>query len=391
MVSRRKPKRGMTAPLVVLFVAVLPVMFGACGGGIIDSTSATTQGSSISIASIVPDTGPTVGGTTVTINGSNFTSSSQPKQLSVSFGGVQSPHVTVVSSVQLSAIVPPHAAGTVNIVVSDSNGNSSSLPRAFTYTSALITVSGVSPNSGSTSGGTAVVITGSNFASGATVSFGGTPATAVSFVSSTQLNATTPPHAAGTVALSVVNPDGTAGALSNAFTFTSLSSSSIAVAGVSPNSGPAAGGTQVTITGSNFQAGVSVTFGGLGAASVTLTNSSTIVAVTPAHAPGTASVTVTGSNGQSASLPSGFTFHSVALSWSPPSSSPVPISGYNIYRALASSGPFARLNGSSLVTSTSFSDLNVQGSTTYYYEVTSVDSNGVESPPAGPVATTVGP
>ncbi|HZT70139.1 MAG TPA: IPT/TIG domain-containing protein [Terriglobia bacterium] len=147
----------------------------------------------------------------------------------------------------------------------------------------------------------------------------------------------------------------------------------------------------MTITGSNFQAGVSVTFGGLGAASVTLTNSSTIVAVTPAHAPGTASVTVTGSNGQSASLPSGFTFHSVALSWSPPSSSPVPISGYNIYRALASSGPFARLNGSSLVTSTSFSDLNVQGSTTYYYEVTSVDSNGVESPPAGPVATTVGP
>ena len=54
------------------------------------------------------------------------------------------------------------------------------------------TVSSVSPNSGSTAGGTAVTITGTNFAAGATVTFGGTAATNVVVVSGTQITATTP-------------------------------------------------------------------------------------------------------------------------------------------------------------------------------------------------------
>jgi hypothetical protein len=58
------------------------------------------------------------------------------------------------------------------------------------------TVTGISPNSGPTAGGTAVTITGTNFATGATVSFGGTAATNVVVVSSTSITATTPakPH-----------------------------------------------------------------------------------------------------------------------------------------------------------------------------------------------------
>lgn len=44
--------------------------------------------------------------------------------------------------------------------------------------------------------------------SGATVSFGGTAASGVSFVSSTGLKATTPAHGAGTVSVAVTNPDG---------------------------------------------------------------------------------------------------------------------------------------------------------------------------------------
>jgi len=385
-------ERKIFACLAALMAAVLPIILTGCGGGIISPIGGSQQSSTLSVVSVIPDTGPTSGGTTVTVNGSNFTSGPQPKQLSVSFGGVQSPHVTVMSSDQLRVVVPPHAAGSVSVHVSDSSGNSASLPSAFKYTSASITINSVSPNTGSISGGTPVVITGSNFASGATVSFGGTPATGVSFVSSTQLNATTPAHAAGAVSVSVTNPNGTSGILPNAFTYSSSpSSSSTAVSSVSPISGPAAGGTQVTITGFNFQAGVSVTFGGLAATSVTLSNSTTIVAVTPAHSAGAATVTVTNSNGQSASLPSGFTFHSVDLVWSAPSSSSAPIAGYNVYRGSASTGPFGRLNGSTLVISTSFTDPTVQGSTTYYYEVKSVDPNGVESPPAGPVAATIGP
>jgi PKD repeat protein len=64
------------------------------------------------------------------------------------------------------------------------------------------------------------VIAGANFVSGATVSFGGSAATGVSFVDSGTLNATTPAHSAGAVDVSVTNPSGggtgTAGA---AFTY----------------------------------------------------------------------------------------------------------------------------------------------------------------------------
>ena len=65
------------------------------------------------------------------------------------------------------------------------------------------TVTSVSPVSGSTAGGTAVTITGTNFAAGATVTFGGTPATNVVVVSATQITATTPAHAAGAVTMTV--------------------------------------------------------------------------------------------------------------------------------------------------------------------------------------------
>ncbi len=70
------------------------------------------------------------------------------------------------------------------------------------------TLSSISPQSGSTAGGTAVTITGSNFLAGATVQVGGVAASAVSVVNSTSITATTPPNAAGTVSVTVTNPDG---------------------------------------------------------------------------------------------------------------------------------------------------------------------------------------
>jgi hypothetical protein len=103
-----------------------------------------------------------------------------------------------------------------------------------------------------------VTITGANFQSGATVSFGGTAATSVTFTSATQLTAVTPAHAAGSVGVTVTNPDTQTGTLSNAFTFVPPPT----VSSVAPSSGPTAGGTTVTITGANFQSGATVTFGG---------------------------------------------------------------------------------------------------------------------------------
>jgi len=66
----------------------------------------------------------------------------------------------------------------------------------------------VSPSGGKTTGGTVVAITGTNFLSGATVTFGGTAASSVTFNSSTRLTATAPSHAGGSVAVTVTNPGG---------------------------------------------------------------------------------------------------------------------------------------------------------------------------------------
>src|SRR5438105_4442888 len=65
------------------------------------------------------------------------------------------------------------------------------------------------------------------------------------------------------------------------------------VTNVSPNSGPPGGGTSVTITGTNFLATSTVTFGANAATGVASPNATTITCTTPANAAGAATVTVT--------------------------------------------------------------------------------------------------
>ncbi|GEM_PF-1150544 len=61
---------------------------------------------------------------------------------------------------------------------------------------------------------------------------------------------------------------------------------------ISPTSGPAAGGTLVTLTGSNLTNATGVSFGGVPGTSVTVVSAGQITAVTPAHAAGVVDVTV---------------------------------------------------------------------------------------------------
>lgn len=77
-----------------------------------------------------------------------------------------------------------------------------------------------SPAGGPTAGGTAVLLTGTGFKSGAAVRFGTTAATTVTFVSSTTLVAVAP-AGTGVVSLRVTNPAGGSVTLANAFTYDS--------------------------------------------------------------------------------------------------------------------------------------------------------------------------
>ncbi len=89
------------------------------------------------------------------------------------------------------------------------------------------------------------------------------------------------------------------------------------VTAVSPNRGPALG-TNVTIAGSNFKAGATVTFGGAAASNLTVVSSSQITCTIPAHYPATVDVTVTNPDGQSGTLLRGFTYESDVASLSLP-------------------------------------------------------------------------
>jgi hypothetical protein len=83
---------------------------------------------SLQIKGITPAVGPIAGGTSVTIAGTGFATGDQ-----VIFGGIPATSKTVTSSSQLIAITPPHAAGTVDVELTNGAGQKSSLPQSFTY------------------------------------------------------------------------------------------------------------------------------------------------------------------------------------------------------------------------------------------------------------------
>jgi hypothetical protein len=72
--------------------------------------------------------------------------------------------------------------------------------------------------------------------------------------------------------------------------------------------------------------------------------------------------------------------YTVGLSWT---SSTSDVTGYNVYRGAASTGPFSKINPS-LNSSTAYTDSTVAASQTYYYVTTAVNSSNEESAPSTP-------
>ena len=77
--------------------------------------------------------------------------------------------------------------------------------------------------------------------------------------------------------------------------------------------------------------------------------------------------------------------HYVSLAWNASTSS---VTGYNIYRSSRSTGPFTKLNGQPQ-SGVTYTDKDVQAGNTYYYAVTAVDSNSIESNYSNEASATV--
>jgi alpha-tubulin suppressor-like RCC1 family protein len=247
------------------------------------------------VSAVAPAQGPTGGGTSVTITGTNLGGAT-----AVNFGAVPAKTFNVSSPTTITAVAPEEAAGTVDVTVSTRGGTSGTgAADQFTYV-APPNVTSVEPNSGPVAGGTPVTITGANLSGASSVKFGSVAATSFEVRSASTISAVAPEGTAGTVDVTVSTIGGTS-VTGSADHYTYAPAP--AVTSVEPNAGPAAGGTSVTITGTNLSGASAVRFGSIAATSFEVSSPTTIVAVAPAEAAGNVDVTVTSAGGTSRTSP----------------------------------------------------------------------------------------
>jgi hypothetical protein len=144
---------------------------------------------------------------------------------------------------------PTVASPTSVIVTATSQSDpAKSASATVTVNPAAPTVTSITPNTGTANGGTQVVITGTGFSAGATVSLGGVAATNVVVSKSTSITATAPAHAAGTVGVVVTNSDGQNWILSGGYTYTSSGGGGSGIGFVQVKSATVLSGSSVAVT-----------------------------------------------------------------------------------------------------------------------------------------------
>lgn len=161
------------------------------------------------IDSIAPSSGPA--GTEIVINGGGF----RPNHI---FALGDRPATLVSLDFGRAVVRVPDAtpAGSylVNILTAASGP-------PFAVTSGGPAITAITPGCATTSGGTQIVIRGSGFAAGATVSVNDNAATSVTVVDATMIRATLPAGAMGDARVTVRNPDSATASMSNALHYVS--------------------------------------------------------------------------------------------------------------------------------------------------------------------------
>jgi hypothetical protein len=222
------------------------------------------------ISSITPLSAPP--GTVITIIGTNLTGAN-----ALTFGGAAAASFTVVSPDTIKAVVGQGATGWVYVTTPYGTAGS---PSQFTLTTPVATLTSFSPAMGTA--GTTITITGTHLTNVAGVSFGGTAAASLSVYSDNAITAIVGSGATGNIVVSTPNgPDTLTGFIYNAPPPTLQS--------IYPAS--ARQGDPVTLFGANLLGATSITFGGVPAASFTISSDYQISAVVGNGASGNVVVT----------------------------------------------------------------------------------------------------
>lgn len=266
------------------------------------------------VASVTPARGSFHGGDEITLRGTGF----RPRATVVIGERVYVEGLngcTRIDGETLRLTTASDRLGARDVVVIDPSGVEGRLAHGFTF-EALPGITNVFPGTGSSSGGTTVVLSGQDFVAGCTVSIGGVVQTSVDYASDTRLVVTTSPGVpGGPYTVEVANPLGeTATAL-----FSYASAPDPIVTAIDPASGSDAGGSVVTIHGAHFTSSCEVVFGadantGAGGAlssEIEFVDAHTLRVVSPPFASGTRSVVVRDPlTQQAAVVPSGFVYQS---------------------------------------------------------------------------------
>lgn len=269
---------------------------------------------SVELVSISPAEGAITGGTSVTLTGKLFKSTSK-----VYFNNVEAASVSYVSATQLAVKTPSWAQPeTVDVKVVNNDETESILPLAFTYTEPPAPnaplVTGISPDNGALAGGTTVYVDGKYFVSGVKVFIGGSTAIEGNYVNSTRLTFKTPAwNTPETVDITIENPDGQSHVLPGAYTYNAPPEKPAPViTGMSPANGPLGGGTTVYVDGKSFTTSTKLYFlidGQEVDLNATYVNSTRLMAKTPsATNPGPVDVKAANDDGKSGVLAGGFTY-----------------------------------------------------------------------------------
>jgi autotransporter-associated beta strand protein len=257
-----------------------------------------TYGEFPTVASVSPPTGSTNGGTQVTINGIGLANATQ-----VNFGYLGAAF-TFVSDTDMQIVIDsPYVSsqGTVDVTVLTALGTSVVNQPAdqFTYVAPPV-ITSLDTTNGSVLGNTQVTITGTGLAGATEVDFGSNPAGIVSDADNQGVDTlvvNTPAATGGlpgAVDVTVTTPYGSVAY--NSFIYWLPSS----ITGISPASGPAAGNTAVTISGTNLANVTAVNFGSDPAFSFSYDGSTgSIIAYSPAGSPSTVDITLVGPAGTS--------------------------------------------------------------------------------------------
>ena len=266
-------------------------------------------GSPPTLQQVNPSTGSTLTTTAVVLTGSGFQAGAL-----VFVGGVPANNVMLQGDGSLAAVFVAQAAGTVDVVVTNPDGQSSTRHQAFTYRAPAPSLSAITPAFGPVEGGTTVVITGGGLLASDTVLFGAAPA-ATRFLDPTAFFAAVPQGSAGFVDIVVQRGGAQVAKLAAAFEYRAgyHPGPPPSIVSLQPNTGPTSGNTVLWLTGAGLQPGATIYFGSTIAKKVMRADASHAVVIAPTGAAGSADVTVFNPDGQSSALLRGFNYVDDAL------------------------------------------------------------------------------